>query len=768
MHRTHRQRPTIAFATVLVGSLVVGSTLSAVAASPSRPNPSAGRAFQHISTFDVRANGTEVAEIVDATKDGKTLIYTDSATGQVGFVDVRNPANPKAAGALELGGEPTSVGIVNNLALVAVDTSDGDFVHPSGNLFVINLTNRTIVKTFPLTGQPDSVAISPDQRYAAIVLENQRDEDLNDGLIPQLPGGQLLVVRTSGSPSGWPLDYVDFTGLEMLSPTDPEPEFVDINQRNQAVVSLQENNHFAVVDLKTRAIISDFSAGTVDLEGIDATEDELGPQGNGIISLTDSIADRRREPDTVGWVTDTTFAAANEGDYEDENGEAGGSRSFTLFATNGDVVYEAGASFEHQQVRSGHYNEGRSENKGGEPEALEVGKFGKANLLFVGAERSNSLGVYDVTRRTPKFLQLLPTGIGPEGVKAIAQRGLLVVASETSVADDDDNVLIPSMITIYRQRWAAKPSMTLQSLPLGSQTIPWVAMSGLVGDPDDADTLYGVSDSFLAEASIYTINVDKSPAAITDRVIVTDPSGSPRNDLDVEGVAVAPEGGFWLASEGRTTSGSSRPNALLKVDADGVVEDEVALPPELLAAGLTSSGFEGVAVTGGQTSQYVYAVIQREWASDAPGFVKIGRYEVATGQWTFVSYPLDPVPTGIAPWVGLSELTLLPNGKFAVIERDNQLGAEASLKKVYGVDLKSADFQPFVAGTPLSVVPKVLLTDVLDELRANSVYTPDKLEGLAVGARGDVFIVTDNDGLDDSIGQTVFLELGPFRRVFNG
>ncbi len=514
-------------------------------------------------------------------------IYTDSATGQIGFVDVSNPGKPLAAGALKLGGEPTSVAVMNNLALVGVDNSDGDFVNPSGTLFVVNIATRSIVHSFPLSGQPDSVAISPDQKYAAIVLENQRDEDLNDGLIPQLPGGRLLVVQTSGVPTGWSLEYVDFTGLQMLSPTDPEPEFVDINKRNQAVVSLQENNHFAVVDLKTRKIISDFSAGTVDLDGVDATEEELGPQGNGIISLTDSLTERRREPDTVGWVSDTTFAAANEGDYEDESGVVGGSRGFTLFSTKGDVVYDVGASFEHQQIRAGHYNESRSENKGGEPEALEVGKFGEANLLFVGAERSNSLGVYDATRRTPKFLQLLPTGVGPEGVKAIAQRGLLVVASETSIADDDDNVLIPSMITIYRQRFTTKPSMTLQSLPLGSQTIPWVAMSGLAGDPNDAHTVYGVSDSFLAEASIYTINVDKSVAAIVDRVIVTDPNGSPRNDLDVEGVAVAPEGGFWLASEGRTTTGSSRPNALLKVDSDGFVESEVALPAGLLAAGLT-------------------------------------------------------------------------------------------------------------------------------------------------------------------------------------
>lgn len=64
------------------------------------------------------------------------------------------------------------------------------------------------MKTLPLGGQPDSVAISPDEKYAAIVLENQRDEDENDGLIPQLPPGQLAVIEVQGSPNWWPLRYL--------------------------------------------------------------------------------------------------------------------------------------------------------------------------------------------------------------------------------------------------------------------------------------------------------------------------------------------------------------------------------------------------------------------------------------------------------------------------------------------------------------------------------------------------------------------------------
>lgn len=156
-------------------------------------------------------------------------------------------------------------------------------------------------------------------------------------------------------------------------------------------------------------------------------------------------------------------------------------------------------------------------------------------------------------------------------------------------------------------------------------------------------------------------------------------------------------------------------------------------------------------------------MIQREWADDAANVVKIARYDVANGQWTFVNYEKAEPATG---WVGLSEITLLPDGTFAIIERDNLLGTAAVTKKVYGVDLADAEFRPY--GEPLETVDKALLADMLDELRANSVWTPDKLEGLAVTADGDMFIVTDNDGLDDALGQTVFLDLGDWTRALSG
>src|SRR3546814_5153722 len=59
----------------------------------------------------------------------------------------------------------------------------------------------------------------------------------------------------------------------------------------------------------------------------------------------------------------------------------------TLFRS---VLYESGAAFDHLLARAGHYPEGRSANKGGEPEGMEVKQFGATNYLFVLSERGRS------------------------------------------------------------------------------------------------------------------------------------------------------------------------------------------------------------------------------------------------------------------------------------------------------------------------------------------------------------------------------------------
>jgi Esterase-like activity of phytase len=731
---------------------------SAVADKPS--------AFRHVGSFNVPDNlnpgdpaeTPTSAEIVSASPDGKLLVYTDSLSGRLGFIDISNPSSPAPEGAIDMGGEPTSVAILGHLALVAVNTSPS-FVAPSGHLAVVNTYTKQIVKTIPLAGQPDSVTTSPDERYAAIVIENERDEDVNDGLIPQPPAGVLQVLDLTTLSFATPqMKTVSLTGLAATAPDDPEPEFVDINGQNEAVVSLQENNHLAIVDLKRARVVRSFSAGSVTLKQVDATEDGLGPQEAGVIKLDETIT-RRREPDGVQWVDNDSFATANEGDYVDADGEEGGSRGFTIFSEIGKVEFESGASFEHEVARAGHSPEGRSENKGSELEGVEFGVYDGRKLLFVGSERANVVGVYELKSGKPQFLQLLPTGIGPEGIKAIPGRGLLAVSAEVDGADE--GFAIRPLLTLFKLRHEPPAYPYLQST--GSPPIPWVAISGLAGDPYDSSRVWAVSDSFLAQAFVYRIDVSGHPAKIVKRIPVggVGVADQTLGDFDLEGIAARPEGGFWLASEGRTNAGSSRPNLLIRTDSAGAILTSVPLPPALVAQA-TSSGFEGVAVTGTQAhgNETVWAVIQREWADDPKGFVKIGRYDVDSGQWTFARYPLDPVESPSGGWVGLSEITLLPDGKrVAIVERDDRIAGDARIKRLHRVDLTDpdVDWKPF--GEPLDTVHKTLLRNVLGDLDARSISVPDKLEGLAVTRDRRLWLATDNDGVDENYGETLFFSL---------
>lgn len=738
----------------------------AVALAASLPNVGAANTvkggdpsglFWTVGTFDVIAgNGSEVAEIIDVTINGNQLVYTDAGKGEIGFVDISDPAHPVGQGTLDVGGSPTSLVVLDPLVLVGVDTS-GSFTNPSGKLVVVHRNLRRIVAEHELGGQPDSLALAPDRKRAAIVIENERDEDLNDGLIPQAPGGTLLIVDLHGAAGNWKIIEADLSPVAAaaFAGEDPEVEYVDINAQNEAVVSFQENNHLAIVDMATGATIHQFPAGAVELNHVDVNEDDL--------IVLDGTLEKRREPDAVAWIDDDSFATANEGDYEDDRGE-GGSRGFSIFNQDGTLEYESAEEYEHLLASAGHYNESRSENKGCEPESVEAGRYGGRTLLFVGSERCNAVAVYDVSGGTPVPLQVLPTGIRPEGLKAMPDRNLFAASTE----DEEAEAGIPTMINLYRTEPEPALYPMIQSADDGSGNgvpITWVALSGLAGDPDDASTLYAVSDSFLAEGFIYTIDVSSHPAMIVDRLQVTGASAG----LDLEAIAVGPDGHFWLGSEGNA---GSRPNRVLKVDsATGAVISEHSLPAGLVDM-RRSNGIEGIAVTGDAGEETVYVAIQRAWPNEGDTDevnTKIGRLDAMSGAWDFVHYPLEP--EGMGDWIGLSELTRLPDGGFAVIERDKgwgpSTGFNAELKAVYRVDLEAAGFRPFDDPDGLVTIGKTLLRDLLPDMAAVSIWTAEKLEGLAVAADGQVYAVTDNDGVDDATGETLFLSLGHWTEAFD-
>ncbi len=698
----------------------------------------AEQVFNRIASFPVAQNlpkGEDKAtssEIITATADGNTLIYSDAPGGTIGFIDITDAKAPKAGGSVKIDGEPNSVAAVGAKVLVTIDRTK-DLTKPAGQLGVVDIASRKLENTCDLGGQPDSIVVSPDGTFAAIAIENQRDEKLNDGALPQLPAGELQIVTlNNGMPVCDSIRHVDLTGLSTVAPEDPEPEFVNINANGEIVVTLQENNHIVIVDSKTAKVTAHFTAGTVDLDGVDTKTD-------GALTFSGKLTAIPREPDAVKWLGTDRFVVANEGDYK------GGSRGFTIFDRTGKVLYDAGTSLEYAVARVGHFPEKRAKNKGIEPEGLEAATFSGQKYFFVLSERGSMIAVYKDTGAEPELVQLLPSGISPEGAVAIPGRNLLASANEADLGEDGG---ARSHVMIYELGEGEKAYPMLVSKDVDGKPLGWGAMSGLVGDAEKDGILYGVSDSVYAmQPSIFTIDATKKPAEITSVVRVTR-NGQPAQKLDIEGIALDGKGGFWLASEG--DSAKFVGHGIYNVSAKGEIKSEIALPAELLA-GETRFGLEGITTTGSGDDLTLWMAIQREWKDDPKGQVKLLSYKPKSKEWAAVRYPLEKTEKG---WVGLSEITARGDYLY-IIERDNLIGDNAKLKKLYRVAI--ADLKPAKLGGELPLVTKQEVHDFLSDLKnATNGYVVDKLEGFAFDKSGKAFAITDNDGVDDSSGETLF------------
>jgi hypothetical protein len=552
------------------------------------------------------------------------------------------------------------------------------------------------------------------------------------------------------------------TGLATIAPTDPEPEYVDINDDNIAVVTLQENNHIVLVDLATATVTEHFNAGTVNLDKVDTAEED-------VIDMSSSLTDVPREADGVTWINNDYFVTADEGDMN------GGSRGFTIYKTDGSIAYTSGAMLDHLTARFGHYPEGRSENKGNEPENAEVGIFGDSRYLFVNSERASLVFVFDVADPThPIFKQALPAAAGPEGVKAIPSRNLLVAASE----EDNRGDKLRSAVNIYRYNIQPSAYPTIESINReNGSPIPFAALSGLAADYSNNDILWSVEDSAFDKSRIFKIDTSMMPAKLVQEIRITDSNdvianlptsgATPDNNrfddadraalvnadktvnIDPEGIASVADG-FWVVSEGYgTINNAKKPvrsqNMLIKTDMNGVIEKVATLPSELNDVQFRF-GFEGVTVWNG----IAYVAMQRAWNDEANP--RIGMYDIANNSWEFAFYPLDAAESQDGGWVGLSDITYMGNGSLMVLERDNKGGPDAAIKRIYTVDLSE-----MTAGNTVS---KTLLRDIKADLDATGAMTFEKVEGLARNAEGEVFILNDNDGVDDNSGENQLINLG--------
>jgi hypothetical protein len=300
---------------------------------------------------------------------------------------------------------------------------------------------------------------------------------------------------------------------------DLEPEFATISSDGtRAYVTLQENNAIAVVDLLNRQIIDVVSLGYKDHSlpdnGLDASDRDDG-NGGPATNIAQWPLLGMFQPDAISaFMTPSGefLATANEGDardyscYSEEKRISGlnfagsavdsslltnltlgrlnsttafptaspitsmysfGARSFSIWSTNGALVWDSGDQLEQfiaatyptlhnaQNADPSSYD-GRSDNKGPEPEGLVVGNVGGRSIAFVGLERAGGIAVYDVTSPSAptfnSYINPLINGSGPGSTDSGPEGLTFVSGCETS--DGIPLVLVANEIsgttTMYR------------------------------------------------------------------------------------------------------------------------------------------------------------------------------------------------------------------------------------------------------------------------------------------------------------------------------
>ena len=504
-------------------------------------------------------SGAEISAF-DPNSD-RLFVVDGSANLQI--FDLSDPSSPALIDTLDVSGlgvQANSVAINNGVVAVAIEAS---IVTEPGTVAFYDAATGALLDSASVGALPDMVTFTSDGSKVLVANEGEPDGGVDpEGSISivSFDGAAVTTVETADF-TAFDADTVRAAGVRIFPgktvAEDVEPEYITISDDNTtAYVALQENNAIAVVDIATATVTAIQPLGTQD-HSVAGNELDASDRDGVAGKLETEPVSGLYMPDAIASFTvdgQTYTISANEGDARDEDvriadivldptafpdaatlqqdenlgrlqvssidgdpdGDGDfdqlfsyGGRSFTIRDAAGNIVFDSGnqleaLGFANSEDPSG--LDGRSDNKGPEPEGVTVGAIGDRIYAFIGLERANGTAVYDVTEpANATFVQYLATSgdVSPEGLTFISAdespngANLLVVANEVS-----------NSISIYATE---------------------------VPDPGSGDA-FGIQESFeTAPGTTYTLSAtfDDGDFDYFDRYEVPDSSNPARDDFQV-------------------------------------------------------------------------------------------------------------------------------------------------------------------------------------------------------------------------------------------
>lgn len=283
------------------------------------------------------------------------------------------------------------------------------FANPDGRTINGNLYTASVAKDL----EPEYIAVSEDDTLAFVAIQENNAlaiVDLSDNTLSSVIGlgfkdwGELLL---DASDDDGGVNFKNYPGLYGMY----QPDTIDSyswNGANFIVTANEGDGREYIFDTADEATC--VTAGGLDFDDGEclAFIDEIRVED---LSLDANFDYLNNDDDDIGRLLVTTFLGAIDGSTDGSGTYSElytyGARSFTIWDTNGLVVFDSGDDFERITAsifgsmfnNNNDENEGdtRSDAKGPEPEALAIGEIDGRYYAFVGLERMGGVMAYDIT-----------------------------------------------------------------------------------------------------------------------------------------------------------------------------------------------------------------------------------------------------------------------------------------------------------------------------------------------------------------------------------
>ena len=279
------------------------------------------------------------------------------------------------------------------------------FANPTGRTINGNLINTTVAMDL----EPEYVSISKDNKYAyvsiqennALAIINLEDNSLE---LKGLGFKDWSNLQFDASDKDGGVNFKSYPGLYGMYQPDTIASF-SWKGANFIVSANEGDAREYFFDASDEADC--IAQGGLDYDAKDGCLAYIDESRAEDLALAANFDYLNNDDNDIGRLKVTTVKGDKNNDGQYESLYAYGARSFTIWDSNGLVVFDSGDQIArvtasiHGNAFNNNEDENkgdtRSDDKGAEPEALTLGKVGDRLFAFVGLERMGTIMVFDIT-----------------------------------------------------------------------------------------------------------------------------------------------------------------------------------------------------------------------------------------------------------------------------------------------------------------------------------------------------------------------------------